>query len=142
MAETMAPVEAPVKRSSYFARHWRGELSLARSWWVNGVLISGVLVGGLGLGIFTAIFNLTHPTPLLGWAETALYLFIALTVYVWAVVGTWRAAGNYTGPAVWKWLARIGICLGVLMSIRVIAMDLSTVHQVLTNGGTLVPGPR
>ncbi len=140
MADSVLPVEAPVKKGSYFARHWRGELSLPKSWWVNGVLISGVLVGGAGLGLFTAVFNLSHPAPGLGWTETAIYLAIAISVYIWAVVGTWRAAGKYKGPALWKWLAWIGICAGVLMSVRVVAGDLVTVQQVLTYGGTLQPG--
>ncbi len=140
MSDAVLPVEAPVKKDSYFARHWRGELSLAKSWWVNGFLISGVLVGGCGIGIFTAVFNQTHPSVPLAWAETAIYLFIALTVYVWAIVGIWRSAGNYRGLALWKWLARILICVGVLASIRMMIVDLTVVHQALINGGTLTPG--
>lgn len=138
MSDAVIPVEAPAKRAKYFARHWRGELSLAVSFWVNGFLLSGVLVGGLGVGIFNAIFNHTHATQFMAWTETAVYLFVVLAVYVWAIVGIWRSSGNYHGPALWKWLARFAVCLGLLYCFRFMIVDLAAVRQALLNGGRFV----
>jgi hypothetical protein len=35
--------------ASYLTRHWRGELSLARSWWLNCVVLYGICGGILNL---------------------------------------------------------------------------------------------
>ena len=40
----------PSASGNYFARHWRGELSLGISYWVNG-LISVVVIGVAGVAI-------------------------------------------------------------------------------------------
>lgn len=139
MSDAVVPVQAPAKqKSNYWARAWRGELSLATAWWVNGFLLSGVLVGWLGVGIFNAIFNHTHATQFMAWAETAIYFVVVLAVYVWAIVGVWRSSANYHGPAVWKWLARFAICLGLLYCFRLMIVDLAVVHQAPLNGGHFV----
>src|SRR4051812_29410040 len=42
------PFRAFLKRN-YFARHWRGELSLGRSYWANGVLANLILIVALAM---------------------------------------------------------------------------------------------
>ena len=47
-----APAEQkPPKRSNYFLRHWRGELSLGVSYWANGFLANLFLVVVVGAGV-------------------------------------------------------------------------------------------
>lgn len=140
MSDAVLPVETPAKKGSYFARHWRGELSLAKSWWVNGFLLWNLLVNGALFGVFTAIVTLSHPTAALAMLEAAIYYAIAIPVYIWAIVGIWRSASRYTGLALWKWWARIAICLGMVISVANIVGTFRAVQQVAAYGGTLTPG--
>src|SRR5689334_12574412 len=43
-AYTLLEPEAEAKPRNYFTRHWRGELSLPVSYWVNGILTGGMVV--------------------------------------------------------------------------------------------------
>jgi hypothetical protein len=104
------------RRGSYFARQWRGDLSLPKSFWLNGILIFG-----LGYNFLMALTNL----PLF-FSESASWtignqlnivlvdLAILVIAYVWAVVGLWRSAKRYQGPIIWSILARVAILFGIL----------------------------
>ncbi|MDY0748331.1 RDD family protein [Paucibacter sp. R3-3] len=100
---------------SYVASHWRGEQSLARSFWVNNVLLSVPLtfaLGGLMSWIATKGDSLQAVAiaVLIGWP-------LALATNTWCVIGAWRAAGRYLadgGSRLWGLLARISMGLGVL----------------------------
>jgi len=75
---------------SYVCRHWQGRLSLARSFWVNG----------LGLSIAIELWALelarwfldSTTGPLLALIIT--YRAIASVLGVWQWVGIWRASGS------------------------------------------------
>ena len=127
-----SPQEAyPSQHSgNYFARHWRGELSLPRSYWINGVLIFGLACNLLLIAAVAATVALAR-------SSTGLAIFLLLCIealgiaaYIWALVGTWRAAGNYRGPRFWAILARIGMSLGVLVSIAHLTQDLSLIARI------------
>src|SRR5438876_1061438 len=67
-------------RPSYMRRHWRGELSLARSYWINTVLVSAILkwmTVGLGHGIdvtqHARVFALWHIALWLGLAGVTVW---------------------------------------------------------------------
>jgi hypothetical protein len=143
MSDAVLPVEAPAKKGSYFARHWRGELSLAKSWWVNGVLLTGVLVNGAILGALIGVanvYNQSHLNSGTADMEALVYLALAVTSYVWWAVGIWRSAGNYKGPAVWKWWAWIAICLGIVLNLWLFAHNVALIVQAATTPGhTLMP---
>ncbi len=83
---------------------WRGEYSLVISYWLFGVLGSYVLV--VILGVVVAL------TPSLGLAAAVWAGFLAYVVLT--SVGIWRAAGKYTGPALWGFLARLAVVLGAI----------------------------
>ncbi|RZJ10265.1 MAG: hypothetical protein EOP39_09135 [Rubrivivax sp.] len=99
----------------YLTRHWRGELSLVRSYWVNNMLLATPLAFGL--------------TGLMSWISvkgdslqvSAIVLLLGLPLLMgldfWCIVGAWRAAGNYLreqGSKLWGWLARVTLALGAL----------------------------
>jgi hypothetical protein len=54
----------PPASSSYFARHWRGELSLPKSYWLNGALLFGVGCNVI-FGVITTLAAVLLP-PALG----------------------------------------------------------------------------
>lgn len=124
---------APSRRrqhGSYFARHWRGDLPLTRSFWLNGavVLALGVLSSFVAARTVTvALFRENHGfLVVVALGET----FLQVAAYAWALVGIWRAAGEYRGPRVWGILARLGMALGVLISALRLVGDLGALSSV------------
>lgn len=140
MGDTAVPVAAPAKRGSYFARHWRGELSLPVSYWVNGVLLWGFFYDLVITVVATVALTFTASKPAVAWTIAVAYVALQLVVYIWALVGTWRSAGNYKGPAVWKVLARVAMVLGVLITVANMTRTFTTVeHATQTPQEIVVP---
>ena len=106
------PPEA-LRSRNYFLRHWRGELSLPVSYWVNGIL------GGLSIGIAVAVLAvITHRQ---GEARPLLWLFNLVAIWLlgtlltlWQTVGVWRSAIRYRrgGKRFWGGLAQAVTLLG------------------------------
>jgi len=100
--------------ASYAARHWRGDLSLPVSYWVNNVLITTALVFVLYL-IGAAFETSDNPRPV-AWIIVAWYV-LALIVTPWQLVGAWRSADKHTehgGQKKWATLAKVVIFLGAI----------------------------
>ena len=116
--------------SGYFTRHWRGELSLARSYWVNNVLLATPFAFALtGLMSWISVkgdsLQVSAITVLVG-----MPLLVALNI--WCLVGAWRAATHYLseqGSKLWGWLARGTLALGALQ------LALSVLLGLLPNVG-------
>ena len=75
------------KARNFLVRHWRGELSLAVSFWVNYAL---------PMGVFAAIVWAFYGIDLFDSFRMLATVFVAVTsaqsvAYVWMHVGTWRA---------------------------------------------------
>ena len=79
---------------NYIKRHWRGELSLAQAFWVNGALL------GMALNFLVGVFNYVGITDGMHWHMRVIMVIvlpaILITVGVWQIVGIWRSANNYT----------------------------------------------
>lgn len=94
----------------YFLRHWRGEMSLARSFWVNYAAINIAAAYSFYLLDF---FKMDHDLRFL--AIVAAFCFVLfLAVFVWQAVGCWRSANSHvrsTGRQGW---ARTAQCLIVI----------------------------
>jgi len=93
-ANSPPPQSPPVLKSggqsSYILRHWRGELGLGISYWVNcilGTMILGIAVGLLGLADITR-----HPQSIT--ASFACLTLFGIVLSVWQLVGVWRSAGR------------------------------------------------
>jgi hypothetical protein len=100
------------KSDNYFARAWRGEVSLGRSYWLNGVLL------GLGLRLtIGTLVDLAKQDPTLiarGLGGAVMAMFIVTVAWmIWWTVGTGRAANAYTGFAGWAVLAKIMLVIQV-----------------------------
>jgi len=102
-------------RAGYVMRHWRGEQSLAWSYWINNVVLATPLVLALtGLMSWISVkgdsLQINAIVLLLGFP-------LLVVLNVWCIVGAWRAARNYLldgGSGLWGWLARISLALGAL----------------------------
>jgi hypothetical protein len=105
-------------------RLWRGELPLATTYWVFGVLLGGV---GSCLGWAVIARRLT---PLFlagrGYGLLVLYTFVlGASLYgLFISVATWRSANRYTGPRRWQVLAKAGVALGLLLTAVLVRLAL------------------
>lgn len=101
--------------SNYLIRHWRGEISLGISYWVNNNLASLV-----PLALIWAVNAMSADTySLRTLSVTSIgVLMCSVAASVWALVGTWRSANQHAargGSPGWATAARIGIALGTIM---------------------------
>ncbi len=92
---------------------WQGDIPLGRLWWFYNVLVTRILLG-YGGGIVVGLICLS--TRSVG----PFYVFSALLMSWWfvLVVGVWRSAKKYQGPRIWPLLARCGVVLGVVMTLK------------------------
>ncbi len=93
----------------YVARHWRGELPLWQSFWVNWLLGGGICSLMLEAALLSGRFALA---AIIG-------IMVVIPYGIWSVVGTWRAAVRYPGPRAWSILASRDnreLCLGRVRS--------------------------
>ena len=118
VGQTQQPAPAPRKRN-YFARHWRGELSLPVSYWVNGFL------AGIAAAMLAAIFTvLVQGFKAAAGTAMALSLvgFVAaiLGLATWQWVGVWRSATSYqaSGKRFWGGLAKVAVVVAAIASVR------------------------
>lgn len=109
----------PEPRRHYIVRHWRGELSLATSLWVNEMLL-----GVLSLPIFLLLYWLLVRYPLSPKALVAVLiplLCITLAVAIWQAVGVRRSAKRHKaqgGKVYWVTLVRMLVLAVLLVSGR------------------------
>jgi hypothetical protein len=113
----------PKRVPNYFVRHWRGELPLFQSYWVNGVF-----------GNLAALSTVSVITAALGQLKTN-YLALCIGVFVWTsatvivvwqVVGIWRSAGRPgTNGKISRWarLARAAVMVAVLRAAFSLAVE-------------------
>jgi len=102
----------------YLARHWRGQLPLPVSYWVNGALLS--------IGLVISAFKVAvHFPSARGIAASILGAFVVFSFAgIWQAVGTWRSVRHYVendGSVVWAAVARL-TCIVCLLSYVVISL--------------------
>ena len=85
--------QAPMRIFGYIRGHWRGTLSLHRSFWVNG-LVTALVVGVLTTFAVDAIYKSDLKDG--AWAFSTLAIFgLCIIITAWTVVGILRSATNY-----------------------------------------------
>jgi hypothetical protein len=98
---------------NFMARHWRGEFSLPRSYWINYLLL-GIGVG-LAFGALGAVINLRGVEQPVCWLISLALTWSAITLFtIWSAIGVWRAATAYrrAGKRFWGVAAKVTIALG------------------------------
>ena len=97
---------------------WRGERSLAATFWGWSILSAIIL----WILIFPAVFL----SIAIG-SRFPLFVWIALSLIqgVFMLVAVWRSAGNYMGPRIWTVLARIN-CVAQVFFILKTVLDLAS----------------
>ena len=94
-------------RLSVFRRVLRGQLGLAQTYWLFGVF------GGFLFGILHGV------AAEIGGSEVAALgvLLVYLAYHIWVTVGVWRAGRAYRGSAIWPFLARFSLIVGLAATI-------------------------
>lgn len=104
----LSPVSARVHRKSqlHMARLWRGEVSLPVTYWVWGALFNSLMRLLIVLVLFV-----TYRSLVVGIGLAVLYL--AYCVFI--IVAIWRSSARYTGPRIWRDLARVSLALVLII---------------------------
>lgn len=120
-----APGEAPATSASYMVRHWRGEFSLPRAYWVNGFL-GNILVNGAGKVMDTlnwSAYRLSAALYLVAWGLIGAAL-------AWQNVGLWRTAARYVREGLGSFWPRF-VQVIVVVTVAVWMIALVTMAPVL-----------
>jgi len=97
----------------YIGKHWRGQLSLATSFWINVFTIN------IGIRLFDTWLNEASPieNPVVASQVIIIYSFILLAiVYPWQIIGVWRSANRHaeeTKNVFWPSVVKITVVLGL-----------------------------
>jgi hypothetical protein len=109
------PVGQVANTRNYFVRHWRGELSLPVSYWVNGLLAT-IAASTTSFGFITLI----EGGEVRAGAPMALalicFILLLLALSAWQMVGIWRSATRRSGRGsrVWPVLAKASVIIGIV----------------------------
>ena len=114
--EISAYVENAVrKQTGYIGRHWRGELSLATSFWINVFLVDFILKSA---EVISFVF-LHNPTT--GTHVTIIHNpFVIMILYPWQIIGLWRSCEHHietTGKRFWARTAQVLVALGFIATL-------------------------
>lgn len=105
------------RRSLYIFRHWRGELSLPISYWVNGILVTAIFVAVI---MNVPWDNFVAKSPRL-YSTATIFLWLLLAfVAIWQLVGIWRSANNYIQQGksrLWGNLAYVAVAFGLIKGV-------------------------
>ena len=107
------PLPKP-QSQNYFLRHWRGELSLPKSYWLNGTVFGLVVGAALGMLMWAGIPRIGE-RPIFWLTVMILARVFALLFQIWQAVGVWRSATRYkaSGHSFWGGAAKTAISLGL-----------------------------
>jgi ATP-dependent protease ClpP protease subunit len=97
----------------YWLRHWRGQLSLARSYWVNGFFVNIATFAGQA---FILGLAQSRQLALVAWSFVIFVVF-ALALRIWSFVGIWRSAGRHSargGSVFWALASRAMVVVAVV----------------------------
>ena len=90
---------------NFIQKHWRGEYSLARSFWVNTILYN-VFYSILFFAVYVILYK-----------NLFVMMLIGFFIFIWQANGTWRSADRHTKETekkFWPVVVKILIVLGYL----------------------------
>ncbi|HTD17353.1 MAG TPA: SH3 domain-containing protein [Chthoniobacterales bacterium] len=105
------------KRGNYLVRHWRGQLSLGVSYWINGFLATFIVGVAAAIAAGMQADLRTHAVFSLG------VFALAIIASIWQGVGVWRSASNHFsrgGTHFWAGVAKVMVVLGFLSTVGII----------------------
>lgn len=107
--------EETPQSKNYFVRHWRGELSLPVSYWINATLVAGLVP--VPLLFLSSQVEQRAGAIQLSSIVVMLFLTVSILMSIWAIVGTWRSSNHHSmrgGNEGWANAAKFFMFLGAL----------------------------
>jgi hypothetical protein len=86
--------EETPQSKNYLVKHWRGELSLPISYWVNATLIAGL--APIPLLYLASLTEENGASIQFASLILMVVLVLSILIAVWAIVGTWRSSDNHS----------------------------------------------
>ena len=96
LSEPAKTTATPRASGSYFARHWRGELSTAKSLWLNGVALS-VLVFFSVIIMADVLTIWFRGQPARAVTLIVGVFLIAICISLWSLIGLYRTERSHKG---------------------------------------------
>ncbi len=93
---------------------WRGEVSLAKTYWIFGICINVLLFISLSYILNNEQLFSTSPGKLVFW----MLLVFSLVYTPFTLICIWRSANKYTGTKAWPILAKIMVIIGWMSYIK------------------------
>ena len=100
---------------NYFARHWRGELSLPVSYWINGAILANATIVILFL-VAGRMDNNDYSLRIISFVYLGIVLF-SVVVWFWSVIGIWRSSSRHVergGMSFWAYIAKFMVVVGFI----------------------------
>jgi len=107
----------PNKKTSYILKHWRGELSLVVSFWVNIFLLNIVIL------LFWTLLNISGVVKnpvIIARVVIIVMTFTIFPVYPWQFIGLWRCCSRHIkihDKYFWARIAQVVIILGFIATL-------------------------
>ena len=131
-------ISATDARRNYFVRHWKGDLPLWKSYWVNGISTSIVaLIASRVLGLQIE----SDMGPLATLARIVAFLVLTITLTAWQFIGVWRSASRQKERdrrLAWGILAKAAVVLGLVIT----ALDLAVFLPAATENVKMAFGDK
>lgn len=115
---------------AFFRRHYNGDYSLARSYWINTFLVSA-FAPALGVALLPWLGN--NAPARYGAIAFLFVTTLGIVAWFWAVSGTWASANKHEargGKPGWATAAKVVICLGLFRTLGEIGAALPTVKAL------------
>jgi hypothetical protein len=110
-ADDHAPEESG---RNYFVKHWLGELSLPKSYWVN-MLLAVIAISFSAFALQAALQNSGVQSGPMTFAAWGLFCVVVLVIVAWQLVGVWRSASQHEergGSPFWARAAQAMVVVG------------------------------
>jgi len=104
----------PSPKTSYIRKHWRGNLSLAVSFWINLFLLNIVIL------LFWVLLGYSEilENPVISARVVIIFAaFVFLIVYPWQIIGLWRSCNRHIeihGKHFWARTTQVLVVLGII----------------------------
>lgn len=121
---------------AFFRRHFNGDYSLGRSYWVNTLLVS-LFAPALGLMLLPWLG--TNLPARYGSAGFLAITTLGVVAWTWAVAGTWASANKHAqrgGKQGWATAAKVVIIFGLLRTFG----DVATMMPILKEHARVASG--
>jgi hypothetical protein len=127
-----------VAQLNYIARHWRGELSLAVSFWVNLVALNLLFLAARPL-LQQELMALSLDDDPRWMARFALLNVVLVygVIYPWQLVGVWRSARRYRARQLrprWALASQVVVALSVLITGATLVFSAPTYRDIVSIG--------